>query len=274
MHYLAMRELRINTAARFVCRPDWSWDTANTWWEDNDLWLVLAGSGRLDTPERSYPLCRGDCFLLRGGRRYRGSHDPEAPLTVVAVHFDVLDNGVPERPPSALPPEHRRVEDPEFVSQCVERLLRAHRAFPSPEYRPNEAVFWLEAALKEIEAVDRTTEVSSNPPEARVREVRDYILAHPTVRPTLEDLARACGLSVTHFVRLFRRLCGVPPGAYIIRNRIAAAKNLLRDSSHSIQRIAEILGYQDQFFFSRQFRKHTGTPPQEFRIRITTRDPV
>jgi AraC-like DNA-binding protein len=55
----------------------------------------------------------------------------------------------------------------------------------------------------------------------------------------------------------------------MIRNRVEAAKSLLRDSDHPVKRIADILGYEDQFFFSRQFHKEVGFSPADFRKRST-----
>src|SRR3990172_3881877 len=85
---MAPTGLRINTAGRFHCAGDWSWDTALHPWPDNDLWTVLAGSGRMETPEGVFAVGRGDVFVLRGGRRYVGTHDAQSPLVVYAVHFD------------------------------------------------------------------------------------------------------------------------------------------------------------------------------------------
>ena len=68
---------------------------------------------------------------------------------------------------------------------------------------------------------------------------------------SVEDLAAQLHVSPEHFCRLFRRLQGMPPRAFITRTRIEAAQSLLLTSSHSITRIAELLGYESPFYFSR-----------------------
>ena len=272
-HNPAMLDVRINAAARFICEPDWSWDTAGAEWSDTDLRLALSGRGRLRTPERAYPVGRGDCFLLRGRRRYRGTHDPTAPLTVMAVHFDVIRDNRVVTLPDQLRQEHRHLDDPEFVSQCLERLLQSRNGTESMGdpfgSRQHAAAFWLKAALREIIRVDSGESNGDADPVARIRRLCDYLRTHPTERHELSDLAGSCNLSQTHFSRLFRRETGVSPGRFLIQNRIEAAKSLLRDSDHPMKRVAQILGYQDQYFFSRQFRRETGMSPHEYRHQRT-----
>jgi AraC-like DNA-binding protein len=47
--------------------------------------------------------------------------------------------------------------------------------------------------------------------------------------------------------------------------RIESAKSFLRNSDHSVTRIAELLGYCDIYLFSRQFKRHTGQTPTEWK---------
>jgi AraC family transcriptional regulator, arabinose operon regulatory protein len=49
------------------------------------------------------------------------------------------------------------------------------------------------------------------------------------------------------------------------RQKIAFAKNLLSDTTLLVKEIAAILGFEDPFYFSAQFRKHVGTSPSAYR---------
>ena len=81
----------------------------------------------------------------------------------------------------------------------------------------------------------------------------------------LPSLAKELHCSADHFARLFRRFQGVTPGEYIIRCRVEAAKTMLRGSSLPVTRLAELLGYRDVYYFSKQFRQRTGQTPTQFR---------
>lgn len=82
---------------------------------------------------------------------------------------------------------------------------------------------------------------------------------------TVEDMAKASGYNTEYFSRIFKRLSGISPSAYLTSVKIAAAAELLRDSSLSISKIAELQGYNDVNYFSRIFKKETGKTPTEFK---------
>jgi len=58
----------------------------------------------------------------------------------------------------------------------------------------------------------------------------------------------------------------MPPGQFVIRQRVLRAITLLRESDLPIQQIAETLGYNDVFFFHRQFRRVAGATPRSVRL--------
>ncbi len=83
----------------------------------------------------------------------------------------------------------------------------------------------------------------------------------------VEHMAALAGLSVPHFFRCFRKATGTTPISYLRQERISQAKRRLLESRDSIKEIAEQAGYSDPFYFSRDFRQHTGMSPAQFRRR-------
>lgn len=84
-------------------------------------------------------------------------------------------------------------------------------------------------------------------------------------RHTVSGLAKVCGLSPTHFTRLFRRAFETSPIDWLRRLRISQAKRMLVETTLSVEEIASRTGYGDRFFFSKDFRRYTGVSPREFR---------
>lgn|GEM_PF-358414 len=82
---------------------------------------------------------------------------------------------------------------------------------------------------------------------------------------SLAAMAKAVGLSPSRFCALFRQCLGVPPGEYQRLLRLNAAKVLLLDSEKSIQQIADELGFDDPFHFSKTFKKSSGMNPRQYR---------
>jgi len=84
----------------------------------------------------------------------------------------------------------------------------------------------------------------------------------------LEDLAAAAYLSPFHFARLFKKLTGLPPHAYLAALRIARARMLLATNDHSITEIAARVGYANSSHFGKAFRQSTGLTPRAFRAAL------
>lgn len=81
----------------------------------------------------------------------------------------------------------------------------------------------------------------------------------------VDELAALAGLSVPHFFRRFRKVTGATPLDWLRRERISEAKRRLSQSRDPIRVIAEELGYADQFYFSRDFKKLVGLSPRHYR---------
>lgn len=79
------------------------------------------------------------------------------------------------------------------------------------------------------------------------------------------DIARSVGMSYGYFSRCFHDIIGQSFSDYCIQSRIKHAQNLLETTDQTIQAIACAVGYQDEKYFSRIFKKFTGMSPSEFR---------
>jgi AraC family transcriptional regulator len=98
--------------------------------------------------------------------------------------------------------------------------------------------------------------------EKRSKEMLAGDLAGST---SLHEIAHACGLSVSHFSRAFRRSTGLSPHAWLLRTRVEAAKAMLRRREESLSLIALACGFADQSHFTRVFTRHVGLSPGAWR---------
>lgn len=80
----------------------------------------------------------------------------------------------------------------------------------------------------------------------------------------ITHLADICGISVSYLKKLFVKKFRMTPVKYIIQLKINYACDLLRSDLYSITKIAEICGYNNVYYFSRQFKENMGISPSEF----------
>src|ERR1700731_1386505 len=86
---------------------------------------------------------------------------------------------------------------------------------------------------------------------------------------SVEELARAAGLSRSVFSERFNQKVGVPPMQYLMDWRMALAKAMLQRDAPPLDAVAAAIGYQSASAFSTAFRRAVGSPPSHF-ARSTT----
>src|SRR5207248_6335302 len=82
---------------------------------------------------------------------------------------------------------------------------------------------------------------------------------------SLEALAKRAGFSPQHLNRLFQRTLGVTPLQYLSRLRMERAAAMLRDGRLNVRAIGKAVGFDDPYYFSRQFSEHHGMSPAQYR---------
>jgi len=85
-------------------------------------------------------------------------------------------------------------------------------------------------------------------------------------RLTIEDMAAMHQLSASHFSSLFRKSTGMSPMDYFIHLKLQKACLLLYTDDMKVKDIAQVMGYDDLFFFSRLFKKYQGMSPDQYRV--------
>lgn len=82
------------------------------------------------------------------------------------------------------------------------------------------------------------------------------------------DLAQQCGISETYFRKLFLKSKGISPSKYVNDLRIKRAEELIQSDLYTVKEVSELVGYKDESYFSRAFKKALGSCPTEYKERI------
>jgi transcriptional regulator GlxA family with amidase domain len=101
----------------------------------------------------------------------------------------------------------------------------------------------------------------------RIRRSIVYMAEHLNEPLQISALAAQANVSPSHYFALFKQQIGRPPIDFFIRLRMDHARELLDSTSSSVKEIAAIVGYHDQFYFSRVFKSVHQVAPTEYRRR-------
>ena len=120
-----------------------------------------------------------------------------------------------------------------------------------------------EMVLDYTEKMRRIYKNNSN--SKHISACKDYIYSHLKERITIEDLADELGVSASYLSRLFKKETGDSVSAYIRRQKIEMAKNLLQYSDYSMIDIANRLSFSSQSHFIQHFLEYEGMTPKKYR---------
>ena len=235
------------------------------------LQYTISGKGSFQTPDHTYPQHAGDLFLVQvpGDSQYSLPDDSEC--------WDVLYL--------------------EFSSECLPLLYHIHQSC-GPAFHL-EASSTLPEQMKQLYADAISNQLASvfdnsKSAYAFLLDLADYALEHPalssprvtlaknyldshyyTTDLNLDEVADAVGLSKYHLCREFNHLYGISPGKYLANLRLQKSCALLLQSrQHTIAEIASMVGFSNDNYFCKVFRKAFGTTPTQYRLQNQNYDLV
>ncbi|MGN1100148.1 MAG: helix-turn-helix domain-containing protein [Christensenellales bacterium] len=77
----------------------------------------------------------------------------------------------------------------------------------------------------------------------------------------VEDICKKIGISVHYFTGYFTKSVKISPRQFVINYKINKAKGMLENTDLSVSEIAQYVGYEDPFTFSKIFKKKVGLSP-------------
>lgn len=98
-----------------------------------------------------------------------------------------------------------------------------------------------------------------------MEDVLNYIHRNYRQPLSVTEIANKFDIERRHLAYIFKRYTGMSPLNYLTEYRIRLAKELLRHNEHPIMKVAELVGFEDNLYFSRIFKKRTGHSPSVYR---------
>lgn len=101
--------------------------------------------------------------------------------------------------------------------------------------------------------------------DARINQLFDQLRIHLAEPHTLDSLAEHCLMSRRTFTRRFQLATGLSLGDWLLAERLRRSQELLESSSHTVERIAELVGLKSATTLRQHFRARFGVSPREWR---------
>lgn len=260
-------------------------------------WLLVAtdGQGVLEADGKNRRLAEGSCCMLPPGTLASIASDGDEPLRIYRIALELLAparepaietlstpsgeqpvwNGAPEQDDGVL--FKRDKMSASYFGELPPRPFHKVARLAGQLCEPNErsgARLPFRRQLLALELLEvlwsnqAAEELDSN---RAIEHVLDYMRTHYAEELTRESLAAIAGMSEWHFAHTFKRRVGKSPMDCLNEIRMGKAKEKLLLSNARIRDIAQEVGFRDEFYFSRKFKKTIGLSPVHFQKRKLTK---
>jgi len=218
------------------------------------LVLLTSGSGSyIDREGKQWPIDNGDLFQrfpgLSHGQEFRGKVHEQLFIRVPTKLFELMNDAdeLKESPVLKGDTQAFKKQFDYFVNDC-----RKLQSYADHLWRARQLISSLHQ-LSQGEVMKETIEQAC-----------DMMMRSSHQRPDLNRLAEELNMSYIDFRRKFKQRIGMPPGAWLIQQRIQRAVDLMKSSELTLSDIAHHLSYPDIYSFSKQFKKIIGMSPRKY----------
>ena len=266
--------------------------TADSKWKhmeriiDNyEIIIMNKGTMYIQQDEEKYELKEGDILLLEPGLNHKGYDFSNKGTSFYWVHFycneaclissidaasEILIaqnnpyfNGLNS---SILLPSLARNLNMDRIKVLFRQLLHLSQSNYYTNLSVNYILTSLLVEITEQVILDFKTSIKRNIPEVDVLpQILQWIKIHLTKNISLKDVAYEFNFSKEYLARYFKKRMGMSMQEYINYLRISDAKQLLCNSNLNIKEIAYELGFIDEKYFLKLFKKYENLTPKKFR---------
>ena len=222
--------------------------------DDEPAVELTDGDGFFTAPDRTYSYgakngSRHHCFICFTGKRVKSF--------IAGKLFSPFEK---------LPVFH--AHNPEKFYQNMLELQNLLR-YP-PAFRAARRTHLLEGLLLQINEQPATETVINPFLRKNIDTLRRNIAAQPQKSWDFTAEAKKISVSYPHFRRIFRQMTGFAPAHFLIECRLNTAANMLLQSNLPINEIAHLCGYNDEYYFSRIFKRYRFCTATEYRKKFAT----
>lgn len=242
----------------------WKLDTRTL--VDHELVLITGGKGQLITDDTVHPLKQGTLLYLAPGLKHSMASCNENPLSFYGLHFGYIDASHFNNEWSfEASREHLPIKN---ISEVI-AYPKMETLFKKINQHWNEKGLGYEMVCRSVMlellySIIHNSE-ASYASRMKIETLLPYINQNLDKKITVGSLAQMANWSPDYLSAQFKTITGLTILQYINRCRIDKAKILLLTPELRIRDVAGMVGFSDEFYFSKMFKKYEGISPRKFR---------
>lgn len=233
--------------------------------EQNILIYCIDGKGWVETDTSTWKVAKDQYFIIPANFGHKYGSDDLDPWTIYWVHFTgeasasfaSKEFAITSIDPVENTRNDRRIR---LFEELYQNLSMGYSA-ENLEYA-SICLWYLLGSFTYLPQFERIRSIQQHD---IIEKSIMYMHEHIDGTINLTDLATLCGYSVSHYSLVFKKKSSRSPMEYFNNLKIQKACQLLDFSGLHIKEIAAQLNFEDQFYFSRVFKKVMGVSPAEYR---------
>ncbi len=258
-----------------------------TWHERLELFLPLDGTTRFQMGDGEVELGPGDLLVVDNFKLHHVVDFPGFNTRAIVISFMpefVYSLGSPSHDYLFLLPFYPGSDKQEHLLRphdaaspavygAVAKLLERFFSFKNERLRQAGCKAFLLSLLYHLSEHCSRSKVShwefvrEQQRALRLKPLFEHVSRHYSHKLSLSEAARLVHMSLPQFLKTFKKVAGTTWVAYLNHVRLSTAARLLNETALTIAEIANQVGFSDQSYFDKQFRRAFGCSPKEFRSR-------
>ncbi len=228
----------------------------------NDYLFLYLKSGWLDAEigDKKIRLTEGECavfypnmkqkytFLREGNPVTFWLHFTGDAATEAMTHISNKDDSV------------YKINEKVLFESLFAKIIRVHN-FKTSAYISEENSLLLQI----ITIIAKESNENKSTSREEILNAMEYISTHISEDIDLKEYAKKLNLSYSRFTHLFKETTGIAPYQYVLKLRLEQAAYLLEYSTMSIFDVSNSAGFEDNYYFSRIFKKKYSLSPRQYR---------
>lgn len=253
---------------RYFNDPKRSWSRLSRALQHHEFLLVTGGKGSFVIDHKKYVLKPGTLLYICPDVKHVLGTDDVDPLCFLSVHFSYAEVsmkddlwGINENVAKLPMQVVSELKDYYQVEDILGKMIVCWNT-KLPGYEFESKTFLQQLIFAIIQNTKKQPENYST--SLKVETIITYLHKKINKKVSLDELADMVQLSPTYLSRAFKRSTGYSVIEFFNKMKIDKAKELILEGGMKIKEVAQTLGFTDEFYFSRIFKRVSGISPTEF----------